>query len=145
MTGFHLTRIAFHRFIHRPSIPSYLRRMSFATSVAKLRSPVKELVLSASENGEKLVGNDDAEKQEVIGWIDKAGDGKLATENNLKVCYYFIFHKAASQLYYVQDLDALLIPKTYVATNYLTAADVALYGTLHPIIVCSEIPFFSIL
>lgn len=34
-----------------------------------------------------------------------------------------------------QTLDSLLLPRTYIATNYLTAADVALYGFLHPIIV----------
>ena len=34
-----------------------------------------------------------------------------------------------------QDLDSLLVPKTYLATNYLTAADVACYGSLHPMFV----------
>ena len=27
-----------------------------------------------------------------------------------------------------------MTPKTYIATNYLTAADVALYGALHPVV-----------
>lgn len=38
-------------------------------------------------------------------------------------------------MFYDQDLDATLTPKTYLVNNYLTAADVALYGALHPTIV----------
>ena len=34
-----------------------------------------------------------------------------------------------------QDLEARLTPKTYVVSNYFTAADVALYGALHPTLV----------
>lgn len=36
---------------------------------------------------------------------------------------------------HLQDLDAQLAPKTYVVSNYFTAADVVLYGALHPILV----------
>ena len=36
----------------------------------------------------------------------------------------------------VQDLEASLIPRTYLVSNYFTAADVALYGALHPSLVC---------
>lgn len=39
---------------------------------------------------------------------------------------------------HAQDLDAQLAPKTYVVSNYFTAADVALYGALHPILVRSQ-------
>lgn len=35
----------------------------------------------------------------------------------------------------LQDLDAQLTPRTYLVSNYFTAADVALYGALHPIFV----------
>jgi aminoacyl tRNA synthase complex-interacting multifunctional protein 1 len=35
-----------------------------------------------------------------------------------------------------QELDSQLVPRTYIVSNYLTAADVALYGALHPVIVC---------
>jgi aminoacyl tRNA synthase complex-interacting multifunctional protein 1 len=34
-------------------------------------------------------------------------------------------------------LDSHLVPRTYLVSNYLTAADVALYGALHPVIVCA--------
>ncbi|KAF5315074.1 hypothetical protein D9619_007291 [Psilocybe cf. subviscida] len=90
--------------------------MSFQASVEKLQPPVKALVLSASRNGQDLVGSTPEDEKEVIGWIDKTAAGSLVSENNLK------------------DLDTILVPKVYIATNYLTAADVALYGTLHPIV-----------
>lgn len=35
----------------------------------------------------------------------------------------------------IKELNETLTPKTYVATNYLTAADVALFGALHPVVV----------
>ncbi|CAA7261397.1 unnamed protein product [Cyclocybe aegerita] len=116
MTVFQLTRITLHRFLQRSPISSCTRKMSFQAAVSSLRSPIKELVLSVSKDGQELIGNDDADKKEVIGWIEKTSQGTLATKNNLKV------------------LDSILVPKTYVATNYLTAADVALYGALHPIV-----------
>lgn len=34
-----------------------------------------------------------------------------------------------------QELDTQLTPRTYLVSNYLTAADVALYGALHPVLV----------
>ena len=51
--------------------------------MTKLRSPVRELVLSAGGN---LLGNDDNDKREVIGWIDKLSQNMIA-ESNLKVRY----------------------------------------------------------
>ncbi|KAF9481163.1 nucleic acid-binding protein [Pholiota conissans] len=90
--------------------------MSFQASVSKLQPPVRDLVLTATRDAKELVGRTEADEKEVIGWIDKTSQGNLVTENNLK------------------DLDTILIPKTYLATNYLTAADIALYGTLHPIV-----------
>ncbi|KAI6044794.1 hypothetical protein EDC04DRAFT_2639807 [Pisolithus marmoratus] len=84
--------------------------MSYEASLAKLPSPLKELVLNAQSD----TGKTDADKTEVIGWIDRVATGDVA--------------KAES----FQDLDALLTPRTYVASNYFTAADVALYGALHP-------------
>lgn len=59
--------------------------MSFENIVTKLRSPVKELVLSASESGGNLLGDDDNDKKEVIGWIDKLSQNTLVAESNLKV------------------------------------------------------------
>ncbi|KAI6114042.1 hypothetical protein F5141DRAFT_1187707 [Pisolithus sp. B1] len=76
----------------------------------KLPSPLKELVTNARSD----TGKTDADKAEVIGWIDKVAVGDAAKAENF------------------QDLDAFLTPRTYVVSNYFTAADVALYGALHP-------------
>lgn len=43
-----------------------------------------------------------------------------------------------------QDLDAQLLSRTYIVNNYLTAADIALYGALHPILVCSTLAMIMI-
>jgi hypothetical protein len=61
-------------------------KMSFENTVSKLRSPARELVLSASENGGKLLGNDDNDKKEVIGWLNKLSQKAFVTESNIKVC-----------------------------------------------------------
>ncbi|KAK0201895.1 hypothetical protein DFS33DRAFT_1030352 [Desarmillaria ectypa] len=108
---FLLTR--FHRFVPRLSFaqPS---AMSFADSVSKLNGSVKDLVLSATNNGTSLLGQTDADKIEVAGWIEKVRQGDLVKEDNFK------------------NLDTQLVPRTYIVNNYLTAADVALYGALHP-------------
>ncbi|KAI6027310.1 hypothetical protein BKA83DRAFT_4227283 [Pisolithus microcarpus] len=84
--------------------------MSYEASLAKLPSPLKELVSNAQSDK----GKTDADKAEVISWIDKVAVGDAAKAENF------------------QDLDAFLTPRTYVVSNYFTAADVALYGALHP-------------
>jgi aminoacyl tRNA synthase complex-interacting multifunctional protein 1 len=38
-------------------------------------------------------------------------------------------------LYTLKSLDAHLVSRTFLVSNYLTAADVAVYGALHPVIV----------
>jgi aminoacyl tRNA synthase complex-interacting multifunctional protein 1 len=48
---------------------------------------------------------------------------------------YFFFISFYVGADHAQELDATLLPRTYVAANYFTAADLALYGTLYPIIV----------
>jgi hypothetical protein len=69
--------------------------MSFEEAVSKLRSPIRELVLSASENGG--LGNDDKDKKEVIGWINRFSQKDFIAESNLKVRYShsmrsYVFH-----------------------------------------------------
>ena len=108
--------------------------MSFDNTVSKLRSPIRELVLYASENGRKLLGNSENDNKEVIGWINKLSQNAFVTESNLKVRCTNPYDLCIA-LTGFQNLDSLLVPRTYIATNYLTAADVVLYGLLHPIIV----------
>ncbi|KAJ6508800.1 hypothetical protein C8R45DRAFT_968736 [Mycena sanguinolenta] len=101
--------------------PGNLRRypaMNFESSVGKLGSPLKDLVLSVTQNGSLHVGKQEKDQAEVIEWIAKVGTEKneLVNDTGLKT------------------LDAQLVPRTYLVSNYLTAADVALYGALHPTI-----------
>ncbi|KAL0578635.1 G4 quadruplex nucleic acid binding protein [Marasmius crinis-equi] len=90
--------------------------MSLPASVSKLASPIKELVQSVAESDPSLLGKTDNDKKEVEGWIEKVGEGSAVKPDNYR------------------DLESTLTPRTYIATNYFTAADVALYGALHPII-----------
>ncbi|KAJ7603939.1 hypothetical protein FB45DRAFT_1085190 [Roridomyces roridus] len=76
----------------------------FQTTVGKLASPLKDLVLSATQNG----------TLHVIDWIGKIEQGDIVNEAGLKT------------------LDTQLIPRTFLVSNYLTAADIAMYGALHP-------------
>ncbi|KAJ7134613.1 hypothetical protein C8R44DRAFT_610201 [Mycena epipterygia] len=90
--------------------------MDFQSTVAKLRSPLKDLVLSVTQNGSLHLGKEEKDAREVIDWIAKIEQGQLVDETGLKT------------------LDTELVPRTYLVSNYLTAADVALYGALHPTI-----------
>ncbi|KAJ7670219.1 hypothetical protein B0H17DRAFT_948896 [Mycena rosella] len=90
--------------------------MDFQSTVAKLSAPVKDLVLSVTQNGSVHLGKGEKDAREVIEWIAKIDESKLAAEAELKT------------------LDTHLVPRTYLVSNYLTAADVALYGALHPTI-----------
>ena len=128
----------FHRFIER-SIPIIARRpMSFKAAVLKLRSPVKDLVLSVTHDGREFLGENEADANSVLEWIDsRVSHESFLTESGLKVCLddLLIIYHLSFVHYDCQDLDSLLLFKTYLATNYLTAADVACYGSLHPIFV----------
>ena len=111
--------------------------MSFKIAVAKLKSPTQDLVLSVTRDGHEFLGENEADANDVLEWIDKMGHEGFLTENGLKVCLNNLLVKYHLSFvdYDCQDLDSLLVPKTYIATNYLTAADVAFYGSLHPIFV----------
>ncbi|KAF8827661.1 hypothetical protein HHX47_DHR4000199 [Lentinula edodes] len=101
------------RFLPRLSTPKV---MSFEDSVSRLGSAIKDLVASAAKDDPSLAGKSEKDQAEVVQWIEKVGQGDIVKADNFK------------------DLNSVLLPRTYIATNYLTAADVALYGALHPII-----------
>jgi hypothetical protein len=132
-----LIRIPFHRFIAR-SPPIVTRgKMSFKASVAKLKSPIQHLVLSVTRDGHEFLGENEADTKNVLEWVDKISHESFLTESGLKAClndFLIIYHLSFVD-YDCQDLDSLLVFKTYLASNYLTAADVACYGSLHPIFV----------
>jgi hypothetical protein len=78
--------------------------MSFEDVLSKLQSPIRDLVLSASENGGNLLGNDDNDKKEIVGWIDKLSQNAFVAESNLKVRYNLVLPERFSWL------SRLLIP-----------------------------------
>ncbi|KAF8073600.1 hypothetical protein FPV67DRAFT_1620837 [Lyophyllum atratum] len=88
--------------------------MSFHAAVSKLNTPIKELVVAVTENGTRHVGQTEKDQTEVAEWIEKAGHADVTSEVN------------------IQDLNTTLLPRTYLVSNHLTAADVAIYGALHP-------------
>ncbi|KAG6816804.1 hypothetical protein H0H87_002773 [Tephrocybe sp. NHM501043] len=88
--------------------------MSFQAAVAKLNAPVKDLVVAFTENGTRHIGDAEKDQTEVAEWIEKAGQPDAASDAN------------------IQALNTTLIPRTYLVNNNLTAADVAIYGALHP-------------
>ncbi|KAI0034631.1 nucleic acid-binding protein [Vararia minispora EC-137] len=88
--------------------------MSSPAALSKLQRPLRDLVFGAIQDGAKDLGASEKDQAEVAEWIGKIADGVVGNAEGLK------------------DLDATLTPRTYVVSNYLTAADVALYGALHP-------------
>jgi len=110
----HLTR-ARSLFLYRLvplRTPVYTRKIGNMTaSILKLASPLKDLVLGATPE----LGKSDQDKAEVAGWIEKVVQGDIVKPAGVK------------------ELDSQLVFRTYIVSNYLTAADVVLYGALHPV------------
>lgn len=77
-----LTRL--HRFIPRLSRSSH-PAMSFQAAVAKLGTPVKELVIAVTENGVRRIGESANDQAEVTDWIEKATK-TVVGEASLQVC-----------------------------------------------------------
>jgi aminoacyl tRNA synthase complex-interacting multifunctional protein 1 len=105
---------------------------NFLSAIATLKSPVKELVGAVTENGKKYVGETETDQKEVVDWIVKSSE--VTTDGRLKVCAFSWFILQTGVIFW-QELNAVFLPRTYAATNYFTAADVALYGNLFPTIV----------
>ncbi|KAI0061685.1 nucleic acid-binding protein [Artomyces pyxidatus] len=88
--------------------------MSAQAATAKLQPPLRDLVTGATQDPAQDFGKSEKDKAEVIEWIDKVARDDFASGEALNT------------------LDEQLVPRTYIVGNYLTAADVALYGALHP-------------
>jgi len=86
-----------------------LRRMSSSESIAKLPTPLRDLITKAIKHDS--VNSED--KIEVTQWIEKVANGEVGKAEGLK------------------DLNAQLTPRTYIVDNVLTPADIAVYGALH--------------
>ncbi|TFK74881.1 nucleic acid-binding protein [Pluteus cervinus] len=87
--------------------------MSLQAAISKLQSPVKELVLGVTQDGTKYGGETEQDSAEVVNWLEKTAGGEYAKEESFK------------------SLNDLLVPRTYLVSDNLTAADIALYGSLH--------------
>ncbi|KAA1470003.1 nucleic acid-binding protein [Dentipellis sp. KUC8613] len=92
----------------------YARPMSAQAAISKLQPDVRQLVLGAAKEGGVDFGKSEKDKAEVVEWVENVAQGSVAKAESLK------------------DLDAKLVPRTYIVSNYPTVADVALYGALHP-------------
>ncbi|TCD63682.1 G4 quadruplex nucleic acid binding protein [Steccherinum ochraceum] len=90
--------------------------MSSPAALAKLQDPLRSLVTGSAEAGVSSYGQSEKDQAEVAGWIEKISTGEVVKAETLK------------------DLDSQLTSRTYLVNNYLTAADVALYGALHPVL-----------
>ena len=95
--------------------------MASKAALASLPSPLRDLVAAATPN-EQDYGTTDQDKAEVKDWISKVAEGEIV--------------KPSSS----EKLNTILTPKTYIVGNTFTAADVALYGALHPTLVRSLLP-----
>lgn len=101
----------------------------------RLSDTVRKLVLVATKDaGSSIFGVSEKDEIQVQEWIEKIADGSITEDSNLKVLHFpppFIVVNLSCR----QVLDSHLISRTFLVSNYLTAADIALYGTLHPVLV----------
>ncbi|CCM01871.1 uncharacterized protein FIBRA_03942 [Fibroporia radiculosa] len=81
--------------------------MTSTVVLAKLPTPLGDLVSQITLDGSTELGKTEKDKVEVAEWLNKIAQG--------------------------DDLDSLLLSRTYLVGNYLTAADTALYGALHSV------------
>lgn len=82
-----VTRI-FHRSCPRLSIPSSSRTMSLKGAISKLNSPVKDLVVTVTNDGAQYDGETAKDQADVAIWIEKASRDDLVKEENLPVCFW---------------------------------------------------------
>ncbi|KAL1748557.1 hypothetical protein HDZ31DRAFT_29356 [Schizophyllum fasciatum] len=88
--------------------------MPFHAAADALQAPLKDLVLNV--DAPDYAGRTEKDKAEVAQWVERVAKGELAKEADLKT------------------LNTTLTPRTFAVANSLTAADVALYGALHPVL-----------
>ncbi|PVF97182.1 nucleic acid-binding protein [Serendipita vermifera] len=89
--------------------------MSVNALSANLPTPVRDLV-NAVVDEQNHLGKSEAEQKEVKEWISKASNTDFVSSASLPT------------------LNSELLPKTYLVGNSVTAADVVLYGSLHPVV-----------
>ncbi|KAF8502533.1 hypothetical protein JB92DRAFT_2973261 [Gautieria morchelliformis] len=96
--------------------------MSSQELIHRLAEPLRSLVLSVTKNADSTVfGTSEQDAADVVTWLEKASKADIVDQSSIK------------------SLDAHLVSRTFLVSNYLTAADVAVYGALHPVI-CTAKP-----
>ena len=122
-----------HRYLYHLGKHQQRREMSYEASLAKLTPPLKDLVA----NVQVEAGKTDADQAEIVNFIDKVAREDIVKSENLHVSIHPGGYGQLSLICYIaKELETLLTPRTYLVGNYFTAADVALYGALHPTLVC---------
>ncbi|KDQ06793.1 hypothetical protein BOTBODRAFT_39333 [Botryobasidium botryosum FD-172 SS1] len=91
-----------------------------SSPLERLAPALRDMVLAATGSHNNALGHSDSDKKDVEEWIVKATAVDLRNDT------------------YLKQLDEVLQSKTYLVGSELTAADVALYGSLHPIL--SKLP-----
>ncbi|KAG9005409.1 G4 quadruplex nucleic acid binding protein [Tulasnella sp. JGI-2019a] len=98
-----------------PSILKPSSRFMSTEVISKLPENVRQLVQSAFGLGQAAASGSQADVTAVTEWLEKISSGALVKEDGLK------------------PLDDTLTARTYLHGTEPTAADVALYATLHPV------------
>ena len=75
--------LAVHRF--HLSARVLFRKMSAQAALAKLPSPLRDLVTSAAQDGSEDFGRSEKDKAEVSQWLEKVVQGDVAKPENFKV------------------------------------------------------------
>ncbi|KAG8960078.1 G4 quadruplex nucleic acid binding protein, partial [Tulasnella sp. 408] len=87
-------------------------------ALSKLPTAAQDLVKSTFVGNGQLAGSGrEADTKAVDEWIEKISGGSLVAPGGS-----------------LKQLDEALTPQTYLVGSQLTAADVALYSTLHPVV-----------
>lgn len=89
--------------------------MSLQAVFSQIRSPTRELLFSLTKNCTQHIGQSQNDQKEIIEWIERTEKHDITDSN------------------YIQKLNDSLLPKTYLVDNCLSAADVAVYSALHPV------------
>lgn len=98
-------------------------------------------LFSAAGHSNAALGATDEEKAEVTAWLDRIGNGEFATETGLKVRAAgsrTTLAQALTSPSPAQTLDNELSTRTFLVGSTSTAADLALFASLHPYIVRSS-------
>lgn len=114
--------------------------------IAKLPSAVQNLVRNASSNlpGSSAFGSSEIEWKEISDWLRLASD--ITSKADLEVSQVPDCTRVGSLRIGFsngvnpQSINTKLIGKTYLAASSPSAADIALFGALHPIVVSLMTP-----